>query len=729
LLGTLVIHMNKKRALFGGLPVIFLLDFYVLSNSLNGDILTNMPVFHLVYLMISGALFLVLVGFFILQIISQARTKHSLTLTLMYSFGLSILFVTFVGLIATLLSSVLNLRMSGHIVWLVIILFCIIYIVFHLKSSNGINMDNFSFVHIPSSLTLRDFLFIFLYLIIVILEAYLSYYQLSDVLKYSIVLALFPLLGYIIYCNKPWMRPILIWLVSLILFIIWWGFSQVVWGTDIYSELFASSLTWETGYWNWSIVSNMNSIPIVTLYVPTMSKILMLNIIPFVKFVIPIYLSTIPVGLYLLFKRTFEFRGITINSDLYAAVSALVALLMGWAYKLSFITIRQGIAEFFFLLLLLTLYSFPKGFSKSLLVVIFSMGIILSHYGTSTFLLVLLFFVAIFCYLIPWCDRLEKRDSFTLLSIFSVLLFIWYLNVSQASLIKSLSYILRWIMMSLREGMYTAKTSATTTVLAHVHGVISVSYRLLFGLVEVLLFVGAVKYLTTITAKRKKILFIDVLSLSMLIGSAVMFVLPYVGRVMDPMRTYSLMLLGASMFFPFGLEAIIGRYSIRKLYRVIFLTFLIVMALYSTSFIYAIFNIPSGDLPMSWEYSTSDKHTLFALYMENIQGAKWVDHYCGSNSSGIYSDGIGSEVLMSMAPMIALHSIQLKHPVFVGVLAYQTYPRHLTTSKYVFLTINTMQNDEFIYFFYHTKYTPKNLVTFKSMVYNSGAVVLYGGGS
>lgn len=145
-------------------------------------------------------------------------------------------------------------------------------------------------------------------------------------------------------------------------------------GSDIYTEQYFASQSLLTGNWDPSTPNPVNACLSITLLAPIYSLVMGLDLTSVFKVVYPIIFSLVPVTMYSIFRQQ-------IKEEM--ALLAVIFFLAVPTFMLEMISlIRQQVAELFFVLLIMLLTEQRIGVrTKFALLLIFSLGIVVSHYS------------------------------------------------------------------------------------------------------------------------------------------------------------------------------------------------------------------------------------------------------------------------------------------------------------------------------------------------------------
>ena len=148
-------------------------------------------------------------------------------------------------------------------------------------------------------------------------------------------------------------------------------------GSDVHLEYGIGNAVIEQGRWDYAKPSTVNSCLSVVFLAPIYSMILNMDIIWLIKIIYPILFSLLPIVLF----RAYRIQ----TNPLIAFLSSIFFITMPMFFMDMPQLIRQQVSEIFFgLVILLMVERKLKPVSKTILSIIFGMGVIVSHYGLGT---------------------------------------------------------------------------------------------------------------------------------------------------------------------------------------------------------------------------------------------------------------------------------------------------------------------------------------------------------
>lgn len=219
---------------------------------------------------------------------------------------------------------------------------------------------------------------------------------------------------------------------------------------DVYSEYYSSNLVIINQFWNFDIPTGTNAMLSITILAPIFHIVCNLDLTWVFKIIYPLIFSLVPVGLYFLFKDKISNKIAFFSCFLFTSINTFYTIISS--------TTKQSTAEFFLVLVILLIDDKDLGnIIKSCLLVVFSVSLVVSHYGTSFLVMISYVFVLICMFLrqLPIRYRrsylfntfidnnifTDKKDpsrlplNFVLLNF--CLIFAWYIYISQSSIFNS----------------------------------------------------------------------------------------------------------------------------------------------------------------------------------------------------------------------------------------------------------------------------------------------------
>ena len=371
--------------------------------------------------------------------------------SLLYSVGLSIASVMFIGFIINMALPIIGIYNPLSLIPLTVSI--TIYVIV-LSIISYIRDNDFNAPNKIDTRTLFSPSFLFLTLIpfVAIFGSYsITNYHTNIISMFLLVLvALTFILVVFDKIPKKW-YTFTVWIVSISLLFVSSLISPYVWGWDIQNEYYLANLVMNFSYWNSTLPDAYNSMLSIVMLAPTYSLLTNLRLDYILKIVYPFLFSLVPLGLYKIFKTQ------TNNSKI-AFISVFLFISFNTFYIELLALTREMTAELFLVLLLLLILNRKLKSNLLVLMAIFSMGLVVSHYSTTYFFIIALIGVSVLLGLFNLSKFNLSRDNinftgnktllFVLPSITAFMIafaYVWYSNFSQGLAVKSIIDVLTYI--------------------------------------------------------------------------------------------------------------------------------------------------------------------------------------------------------------------------------------------------------------------------------------------
>lgn len=426
-------------------------------------------------------------------------------------------------------------------------------------------------------------------------------------------------------------------------------------GSDIPLETFVFKNTLSDGYWNSTnpyidpIYGRYHSMLSITVLPTVYSTLLNMDPTWVFKLLFPLIFSFVPLGLYQLWKSYIGKK--------YAFISAFLFMSQGTFYTEMLGLNRQMIAELFFVLLLLVILSKKlKPLGKSVCFIIFSFGLVTSHYGLSEIFLV---FISISFLLLFLLKMPSRKITTTLVVVFSVVMFTWYIFTSGTSVFHSILEFGNYVLRQLSEffnpasrgrevlrGLGMESPSTFWSLLSRVFAYIT----------EALIVVGFLGLIT----KRVKLHFERVhfiLSLIAMTFLAALILVPGLAETMNMTRFYHVLLFFLAPLCVIGAKVLVSFVSKHKeklLVSILLLSVLVPYFLFQTNFVYEVTESDSWSIPLSkYRMDASRLYGSFG-YIDaySVYGAQWATENVNLERSELYADRVSQNNVLTAYGMI-----------------------------------------------------------------------------
>jgi uncharacterized membrane protein len=201
----------------------------------------------------------------------------------------------------------------------------------------------------------------------------------SNILIYALVFVIVLIIGLVAF-NKfipSRLYPFMMFMMALALLYQTTLISDYLVGSDIHQEHYFAGLVLENGFWNASVAANVNSCLSIVVLAPVYSLLLNMDIVWLFKVVYPVLFALMPLALFRIFRLQLR------PQYAFLAVAFFISLPM---YTMDMAQLaRQQVAELFFVLVILLMVDRRLTvIQRTILVIIFGIGVVVSHYGLGT---------------------------------------------------------------------------------------------------------------------------------------------------------------------------------------------------------------------------------------------------------------------------------------------------------------------------------------------------------
>jgi uncharacterized membrane protein len=414
-------------------------------------------------------------------------------------------------------------------------------------------------------------------------------------------------------------------------------------GSDVGRELYIFQNTLNKMYWEPNNPYPMNlqngrmhAMLSVTILPTIYSTLLGIDSTWVFKLLFPFIFSFVPLGLFQLYKNRISEKGAFFAVFLFMAYETFYTEMLGLN--------RQIIAELFFVLLLFIILDNKntlKGAPKTLCIVLFSFGLVTSHYGLAEVFLFFIFFTFIILFMLK---HQSKVITISTVIIFFVLMFAWYIYTTNHAVFDSIMEYGEYVRNQLQDFFNPA--SRGTAVMRGLGleappTIWNMISRAFAYLTELFIVVG---FLDLIIKKRKTIdreyLILNIIAMILL---GLLILVPGLANTMNMTRFYHILLFILSPLCIIGAEALCCFKFKNKERLPSFLLLLIVLIpyfLFQTSFVYEVVGSKSWSLPLSkYRMSPLELHYVIGCTnTPNVVSARWLTNYVDVNSVRIYAD-------------------------------------------------------------------------------------------
>ena len=297
--------------------------------------------------------------------------------TLLYTVGLSIATLMFTGLFMNTVYPLFGISGPISLVPLIITISAIVLVLCVLCYMRDKDFSNPSFIDIKNVLS-SPALFLCLIPFLSIFGTYLVNFHHNNILLMFLIVII-ALIVILIAFDKfipKNLYPLAVFIIAISLLYHKSLISMYLTGWDIHHEYYLCNLVKMNGIWDSTILDTYNAMLSIVMVAPIYSIVSNMEITWIFKIIYPLLFSLVPVGLYRIFQKQ--------TNDKIAFLSCFFFVSLPFFYGEMVAVARQQIAEFFLVLLILTMID--KNMDKikrSLLFIVFGISLAVSHYGLS----------------------------------------------------------------------------------------------------------------------------------------------------------------------------------------------------------------------------------------------------------------------------------------------------------------------------------------------------------
>jgi len=415
-------------------------------------------------------------------------------------------------------------------------------------------------------------------------------------------------------------------------------------GSDLTAEYFAFKTTENGAFWNSTFpylgglrtnVGRINAMLSVTVLPTIYSSLLNMDSVWMFKIIYPLIFSLVPLGLYQLWQKRFGSKFAFISTFLFMAQETFYTEMMGLN--------RQIVAEFFFILLLLIIFNIKiKPVNKIIFFIVFSFGLVTSHYGLAQIVLFLISLTLIYLIVLK---RPRKNITTNMVVLFFVVMFLWYIYTTDSAVFDSIlefgDYVFRQL------GDFFNPTARGETVLRglgleappSIWHMISRVFAYLTQAFIVIGFVGLVTKRTKIHLETEYLVFTSLVAALL----AALILVPGLAETMNMTRFYHILLFFLAPLCVLGAETIVNVISKRNIEvkaSVLLLLVLVPYFLFQTYFVYEVTGSDSYSIPLSKQRMDALRLHGYLGYTDaySVFGARWLSNNVAVGHLQIYSD-------------------------------------------------------------------------------------------
>lgn len=605
-------------------------------------VVTSLHLGGLGFSALRGAIGFIYLTFIPGLIILRLLRIHRLSLieNTLYCVGLSIVFLTLVGFVLNAVYSFFELSypLGTSPLAITTIVILIALTIWSYYRDRGFSEPGYLEV---SDILSPPALFLFLLPMLSVVGAYLVNYHHSNVILMiliALVALIVVLIAFGVFIPKQ-LYPLAVFMIAISLFYHCSLISPYLTGADVKVEYYVYGLTNLNLFWDSALPYHSNSVLSITMLPVMYSSLSGIEGTWVFKAIYPFFFALAPLGLYHVYQKQSDKTIAFLGFFYLVSISGIYTQMLSIA--------KQEVAVLFLVLMVMMIVAreFDR-FGNRLLFILFSFGLVVSHYGISYLFIVFLIitFVATSC--IPQLKSPQLKGSGASLTWGSMALFIvlaltWYMYAVSSytfdALVSAGSHIYNNIAGLFRPAEYQIMAVVPTEAALPLRQVA----RVIYAMMPVFITVGIIKLLI----KRRHMQFGEEYIVFSLIGFAILavsFLTPWLTG-MNFGRWYFFMILFLAPFAIIGgitvLKGLAKLFRLSSPYatnvvRVIGSVILVLFFLFSNGFIYELANEDPNSISLSQENivkygSEARLGSFYATIVpeQEVYSARWLSQH------------------------------------------------------------------------------------------------------
>jgi len=418
--------------------------------------------------------------------------------------------------------------------------------------------------------------------------------------------------------------PIAISMISIALLFVHGLTSYYINGRDVYGEYSAFQATANNLHWSMSNYPSVLTACLSTSLLPTVYKqLLNINGVYVYKLIYPTLFSITPLAVYVLSKKYIK--------EQYAFFAALYFM-----FQLPFIDesqsmMRQLIAMIFFALAIVVLFDDEVDkFKKTLLLIIFTFGIVVSHYTTAY-----IFFILEFSILLArQIKKFKTNITPIMVTLFFALIFFWYSQVTESSFNDVVRVIENTFINLINFFDVEARDESVLIVLGGgirtIPEMIEIyTYDVTFAFIGIGVLYSAIKCRNEFDDEYLAMMLASLTVLGLFV------MLPYINHQYGNARLFIQLAVLLSLAFVIGGKFIGKRFRLK--HAALILIPLLILQLFNVTFV----TDQAFGVPKSMDLNREgDRYNEFYIHDQEVAAARWLVKH-NEDSVNIYSDDFG----------------------------------------------------------------------------------------
>jgi uncharacterized membrane protein len=431
-----------------------------------------------------------------------------------------------------------------------------------------------------------------------------------------------------------------------------------------------SNMQWSSGIYQWgTLYGRVNSMLSVTVLPTIYSSMLNMDATWVLKILYPLIFSLVPLCLYQLWQKNFGTKTAFIATFLFMAQNTFYTEMLGLN--------RQIIAELFFVLLLLVVLSKKiKPLNRVICFTIFSFALVTSHYAIAE--IFMLFISLVWIYLLVM-KRPSRRITATMVMLFFVVMFSWYLYTANAAVFDSFVEFGNNVYYQLGDLFNLASREPEILRglgLESSPTIWNTMSRVFAYLTEFFIVVGFVALITKRkNVKLKREYFVFTVMAFVILGALI--AVPGLSGTMNITRFYHILLFFLAPLCVLGAGSLVKLLSRRQTQLGAFLLLIVLVPyfLFQTGFVYELAGTQSWSLPLS-------KHRMDTVFLRSkvgyfdeceVFGALWMSKNVAVGNTRISSSGFSKYFVLTSYGMVFRNQMDVLSNVTVLSIGEYVY--------------------------------------------------------
>lgn len=617
---------------------------------------------------LSLLLFLYFPGFLILKIFNNYTIRS--WQFVIYAIGISIFILMTIGFFIN------RFERDYHIVYFMIIFFICMGLSIYIKSS--LFNVNHLIIKISHLLVINLLLWNMFFISLINIS---HYFALAVYLINLVII-------YVSYAKGYIYKELILYNLAISLLLTFSLSTSYVNGFDIHTEIYFINTVLQNGFWDINIAHNYNSCLSIVILVPLLTLMTTFSVETILRLIYPLLFGLVPVGLYIIWKDIFSENVAFLSAFLFCSMYAFYAELTSIA--------KQQIGELYLVMILLLFFNSGRNkIANNILLIIATLGLIISHYGTSVIFFSLLAITIITYKLLKKdnnSDIIKIRINYLLL--FTIGLFAWSMYISSSSTMLTYTDRIELMLSNLISDFGFADNSEVMRKMAtSLHSPLDYGTRALYILIEGLISFGIVKLLINKTYKLDIYSLMTIFFYSFLVSS---IIIPHMSMAFNTTRIIQLSLFFLAPLAYTGFKWLAGNAK-KKWVMELYLGIIIVFYLFNLQVPHFIFGSHPQSIPIAKSYVFSEgdnidksRYLIATVNEYDVSLARWIGLHNNGNKV-IYADSSVGHALHSYGNTLSGNKNIKQYPnygddnililgycnIFYGILPDQFQPSNI----------------------------------------------------